>query len=226
MTLSTQFWQGENALLTEEMVEIAMLVLLAGAEGGIDSLPVHLRVLTNWNQLNEAVMWYLNHQYLIQDIPVITEATRRQVAPIIDRWIRSGEHLDTLKTQLEPLFGPVRASRIATTEVTRLYADGNLLAWQASGLVGAKMWMTAQDERVCPICGPLAGTIVEIDGDWSFSPSTLANNPQLAKALQSLGTPTLNRPPAHVNCRCYLQPVVLDALSDEELANIGSGVML
>ena len=49
-----------------------------------------------------------------------------------------------------------RSGRIvAVTEVTRAYAAGNVMAWKASGVVDGKIWQTAVDERVCPVCGKL-----------------------------------------------------------------------
>jgi len=43
------------------------------------------------------------------------------------------------------------------TEVTRLFAEGNLLAYQQMEGIDRVQWVTAEDELVCPICGPPAG---------------------------------------------------------------------
>lgn len=47
-------------------------------------------------------------------------------------------------------------------------------------------WETAFDERTCSICGPLDGVTTAIHGSF---------------------TPTVVAPPAHPNCRCYLNVV-------------------
>ena len=99
----------------------------------------------------------------------------------VSEWIASGQALDELMTSIAPMFGADRAEMIAVTEVTRAFAEGNKATWEESGVVEAMRWMTAQDEMVCPVCAPLAGKKRTFDDDL---------------------------PPAHVNCRCYLQPVV------------------
>jgi len=109
------------------------------------------------------------------------ETTRNALRIALISWqlgdIRGwGELLDTL----EPLFGRDRAKRIATTEVTRIFGLGEVLASESDPMVGGEIWMTAQDEKVCPICGPRHGRI--------YPKGSL---------------PIL---PAHVICRCAWAP--------------------
>ena len=90
-------------------------------------------------------------------------------------------------------FSPERAKLIAQTETTRAYAEGTIISYQESGLVTGEptmkpprdthpgcrcglalvedgngnwnyIWKTAQDELVCPICGPLANKIIPTVG--------------------------------------------------------------
>ena len=100
-----------------------------------------------------------------------------------------------LKKRLIPLFGEKRADLIASTEVTRAYAEGNLTAWKETGFTEGKEWVTANDELVCPLCGPLDGEVVPINGD--FSDGTHA-------------------PPRHPRCRCGVSPVPILDMEDEE----------
>ena len=83
-----------------------------------------------------------------------------------------------------------RASVIAITETTRAYAEGNMAAWREAG-VTKQQWQTNHDELVCEICGPLNGTVMEIGA-----------------AFGSDRGRAFIAPPAHVNCRCWLSPVV------------------
>ncbi len=46
---------------------------------------------------------------------------------------------------------------IARTDAAQAYAYANEQALEATGVVSGYQWLTAQDERVCPICGPLLG---------------------------------------------------------------------
>ena len=114
----------------------------------------------------------------------IAEVTRESMRSAIVTWQESGlgtEGLDDLVAAIEPLFGRARAERIAATEVTRLFDEGNRLAHISAG-IETEQWQTVRDELVCPICKPLD------------------------KKKFPIGEGT--RPPAHVNCRCMRLPVV------------------
>ena len=70
---------------------------------------------------------------------------------------------------------------IATTETTRLYAEGNRAAYEAAGIMNDE-WQTVADKDVCSICEGLGGR----------------------KRVEDERTET---PPAHVLCRCAILPV-------------------
>lgn len=75
-----------------------------------------------------------------------------------------------------------RAEAIAITETTRAISIGEELAAivaKSQGVLLEAYWETAQDERVCPVCGALHG---------------------LAEMFWVDEYP--NGPPAHVRCRC------------------------
>jgi len=223
-------WRLERQLLQQEFTDITMSVMLAGGEAGADAMPPGLDVLVDWDVFNQDALDWMR-QYLSANpamagdlgqgaygwVSQLTDTTKRGFERELNDWIMEGASLKVLESRLRPLFGEDRARRIAVTEVTRIYAAGNEKAWKASGVVSGKRWLTAVDERVCPICGPLHNTIVGIDDSWNFTPEMLAANPQLAKALKSIGS-VFRLPPAHVNCRCYLQPVIFEAMTEEEIA--------
>jgi rubredoxin len=79
---------------------------------------------------------------------------------------------------------------IAVTETTRVFAEGNKLAWDSTGVVSGSKWQTANDDLVCPICGPLNEQVTD------------------------------DEPPAHVNCRCWKRPVVDEELVKQKFAEI------
>ena len=209
-----RFWRDELAQLSAGLDPVLVRVLLAGIERGVEALPVELQVLVDWDLVNRDALQFAR-QYSYGLIRGINDTTRRQVQTAVAEWIESGQPLDSLATRLANTFGNRRALAIAQTESTRAYASGNLLAWTGSGLVGGKQWYTARDSLVCPICGPLHGTIVELDAPWQFSQATLAANPMLAKALR--GGTSITAPPSHPGCRCWLLPVVVEAWDPEEL---------
>jgi len=147
-----------------------MRIFYDGGKGGANLLPPGSDVLVNWNLFNSnAINWLKKYGY--QWLFGINETSREQVVNIFDSWLRSGQRLDALETQLKPIYGAERAEMIATTEVTRIYGEGNLSAWQATGIVGAKKWQTCVDDRVCEICAPLHNKMVNVDEGWSMDES-------------------------------------------------------
>jgi SPP1 gp7 family putative phage head morphogenesis protein len=80
-----------------------------------------------------------------------------------------------------------RAIRIARTEISSAANAGRYLSWEeanARGLLppdSKKRWLTNIDERTCPICQPMNGTLIPWQA--TFSTGDIM-------------------PPAHPNCRC------------------------
>jgi HK97 family phage portal protein len=154
----------------------------------------------DWTLSNTAARaWAERHVGTL--IRQIDETTLKQVRQSVAAWVDNGEPLSALRRELAVTFGPQRAQRIAATEVTRAYAEGNLQAYRDSGVVSQIELRTAVDERVCPVCGPLDGK------------KTDANNP-------SFGGQGI--PPFHVNCRCWIVPVVGEVAA-QQTAQAGDG---
>jgi hypothetical protein len=103
-----------------------------------------------------------------------------QMADTTDDWVENGTHQDYA-------FSVERADAVAITEITRARTLGQMAAMQILEELGIKtlaVWITALDERVCPVCGPLHN---QDERTWG--------------KLFPMGTP------AHVNCRCGLEVV-------------------
>ena len=143
-----------------------------------------------------------NNWYLVDK--EITDTTRRRLRRALIEWVEEPTtfpHLVQRFTQI--VNDPARAEVIAATEVTRAFAEGTHRCYIQAG-VRAMRWYTAQDERVCPICGPLHGTIVGINDMFS---NALPASQQIARADLSFA-----RPPAHSRCRCGIGAVIDDDL--------------
>jgi SPP1 gp7 family putative phage head morphogenesis protein len=82
-----------------------------------------------------------------------------------------------------------RATMIARTEIQIAQNQGRYEGWKqadAEGFVdpqSLKMWITAKDERTCPICAPLDGETVPWNGVFSIG---------------------IEAPIVHPNCRCAM----------------------
>ena len=90
-----------------------------------------------------------------------------------------------------------RGYLIARTELAFAYNQGSYEGTkqaQEAGLMGdvVKIWCTADDERVCKICGALEGKRIGMDEDFDINPKlSVTDNPTVRKV-----------PPAHPRCRC------------------------
>jgi len=112
----------------------------------------------------------------------LSKTTRDGLRKSIEAWQETGlgkRGLPDLIDSLEPLFGEARAKRIAVTETTRVFDEGNRLSHESAGIENEE-FQTAADDLVCPICSPLNGKIYKIN-----------EGP---------------RPPLHINCRCQRPP--------------------
>lgn len=203
--LQQTFWDDELKRALDLFGPVMLRILFAGATGGASALPAGVEILIDWDVVNEDALHWLNTHGL-RWLAKINDTTRRQVVGAIDSWVRSGEHMSVLEQRLLPILGPGRAERIAVTEVTRMYAEGNLAAWRSTGVVGGKRWQTGMDDLVCPICAPLQGKIVGLTDGWTMDES--------GNVVGGLG---LLAPPAHTRCRCYLLPVVDEDLFTKRL---------
>lgn len=103
-----------------------------------------------------------------------------------------------------------RAYNIARTELSFAYNQGSyqgVKQAQEQGYMArpVKVWCTADDERVCPVCGALDGMKIGIDDDFPFR--------------TKLQAPGIRRtPPAHPSCRCavYYEEEVTTSVSYPE----------
>jgi hypothetical protein len=144
------------------------------------------------------------NRYTVKLAKGLTKTDRSNLQTQIAAWTQAKEGLPELTARVNKIINnPVRARTIAQTESTRAYARGNIKAWEDSEVVTGKVWRTAEDERVCPICGRLADQL-----------TTLTATTGGTARWRDIKDPTRNAggiaddPPAHVNCRCWLAPWV------------------
>lgn len=210
---SPEFWELEDALLAEALLPLVQDALLAGAAGGLDSLTPELAAMVDFDVLTDAVLRRVS-SFRIEVLEPMNETTRKAIQKDIEDWITSGENFDVFKkaftkTLDEIVLSVSRAEMIAVTEITRLFAEGNVLAWESTGLVSGKVWRTAEDDLVCPICRPLNGKIVEIESTFELLPEEM--DEALLKQAEGGADFTWQTPPAHPRCRCWLQPFITEA---------------
>lgn len=186
---SPEFVQPFQDAVTAELERVAV----AGATFGQEQ--IERRVLgtvksgpSMWELANNAAaLWSTEYGSVLVSALIKTSADRIQAA--VAQYITNSEPIGALIERIRGDYGfsPARAQAIAVTEVTRAYAEGNLASWRASGFIERKEWRTNNDELVCPVCGPLAGQVADLNGAFKGG---------------------IESPPAHPRCRCWIVPKV------------------
>jgi hypothetical protein len=170
----------------EENGELIRL-MLKGAAGGVEQFAETVSVGYDWSMVNmSAAEWAANA--VGELIKAIDEVTRKAIQKAIELFITTpGMTIGDVMGALP--FGEERARTIAVTEITRAYAQGQLMAGEDlrkayPDVKVTKVWNTNADDFVCDICGPLDGAEVGLDEQFEGG---------------------IDEPPAHVNCRCWMQ---------------------
>ena len=128
---SPLFWEAERDHLWNSVAELAMHSLAAGTAGGEMLLPQAVRQLIAWDVVNQAAIDYLNW-YRLNTVTGISDTTAKAAIKTIGSWMEAGEPLPLLEARMASVITDGRARGIAVTEVTRIYAEGNQMAWQSS----------------------------------------------------------------------------------------------
>jgi SPP1 gp7 family putative phage head morphogenesis protein len=194
--LDDRFWKEEADRLWAAVGAFLASLLMEGAKIGQVAIPPTLRILVNWDVFDERMIRSLNDMRT-KWWDGLTLNTQKLTKAEIDDWLRSGERLPALEERFitKGIFSPERAGRIAVTEVTRTISRGNSEIWGSTGFIRQGVWHTGNDDRVCQVCASLDGTHWDIEDVDAH-------------------------PPTHVNCRCYLTPVVDEEMVSAIIADI------
>ena len=139
----------------------------------------------------------LLNRYGVRDYRGIAERYLDEAVRLLHDALLHGDSPGALAGRLMNLVAsPERALLIAQTEIARAISAATEARYREAGVEFVE-WATAEDERVCPICGgnELAG-VIPIGTPFPG------------------GTPT---PPAHPRCRCALLAVITIPTPDGEM---------
>lgn len=169
---------------------------------------------TLWDPYAEAVQAYFNERTtrIAHDV---NEETEKQLRATLTEGINAGESGHQLRARIAAVMGiaaTTRADNIAQTEVARAQSAADIFAWEQSGVVEAKEWYTAQDERVCKFCGPMHGTIIGLHANFFDKGDVQTETGKNRKGEESTyilkhDYDDVPGAPLHPRCRCTLLPV-------------------
>ncbi len=189
--LDAEFWGNENTLLRMWLIDF----LTRAAQDGVTISDAWTRskfalefdpTLTN----ADAAKWA--RQYAGGLAKDVNATTRDSIKQSVANWIETpGATIQDLIDAMP--FNEQRAMRVAVTEVTQAYSEGERLYTtqlqeRYPTLQIVRVWYTNNDDRVCPICAPLNGMQIGVDSGWSG---------------EGADPEGLVGPPAHPACRCW-----------------------
>ena len=146
-----EFW----AAFKDDALE-TMLPMVRDFANEAAAFNLDLGISVDMNLVNRQVLDF-SRSYATAWWDEIEVATRDGLRSSIVSWQEGGlgrRGLPDLTRSLEPLFGEVRAKRIAVTEITQIFDEGNRLAHNSAG-IEIEEWQTVRDPRVDDICRAL-----------------------------------------------------------------------
>lgn len=165
-------------------------------------------------QLFDAFNQSIQHYYQSRSNKIakdVNDETEKQLRAELSQGVQAGETSYELRARVEKVFGSAltyRADRIARTEVTRATSFADIEGWSQSGVVEAKEWFTAHDERTCKFCRPLDGRVIPLEEKF-FSKGDVFEGDD-GKTI-NLDYDDVPGSPLHGNCRCVLLPVLVES---------------
>lgn len=170
-----------------------------GGQSIIDQLPTALELKF---RLSNATYKQRIAERVDNLIVGLDQTTKNKISKVIIAGVKKRETRTQLIRRLTRMGKKISKSRAKMIVATETQAAYEFMRYETAKKNGIqyKVWNTARDERVCPICGPLHGKRLAIDKDYSS-----------VDEKSGAGFGGLF-PPAHVNCRCSLdyeiQPIL------------------
>ena len=189
------FWVAEIELMAAAI--LPAYIEVATEAGSIAVVELGAVTVDTWQFIDESVLSWVDGYYMSRNpqffgsMPNINQTSRERFADAFLRWntgeisVDQGDGIDALIREITPIFGPDRAENIAVTETTRIFYEARHAAAVATPGVEYKRLLTAADERVCPICGPMHMQTVALNAGYVHP---------------TLGAIGVN--PFHPRCRC------------------------
>lgn len=142
-------------------------------------------------------------------IAKVNSTTLKAIRSQVGKGIEKGESIPKIRKRIASyLTGDSirqRAEVIARTETLWAYNNGAVEGYKQSGVVEAKEWLTAQDDRLCQYCEPMNGEIVDVDKDWFKQGEEFRGN---EGGVLSFSYGNVGHPPLHPQCRCTVIPIL------------------
>lgn len=134
------------------------------------------------------------------------DTTAKLLSKALNDGIAEGNDLGQLTERVRQVYqfsDQVRAESVARTETFYIANEASKDAYRQSGIVQTIRWYTAEDERVCPYCGPLHSKTIGINEVFYKKGDVIQAEDGATLALNYR---SIDVPPLHSNCRCFVRP--------------------
>lgn len=194
LNVPEEYWRTGWKLIAKHVEPILVEYFIDQALGALDGVGVSMDLAV----INtDAIQWAENNseKWLQQAFGKTYEG----VSVLVPKAYAEGWTTKELAKALEQYYSPVRAEMIAITELTRAQVEGEKAAerwyFETFGSHLVPIWQTANDERVCTICG-----------------GTEADPRNKRPVTDDLF------PPAHPRCRCRISFIPENRLTPKQRA--------
>ncbi|CAB4151782.1 Phage head morphogenesis domain containing protein [uncultured Caudovirales phage] len=133
--------------------------------------------------------------------------TAELITSALNAGIGEGEGLAQLTDRVNQVFeysNAVRAKMVAHTETFYMANEGNREAYRQSGFVNEVRWYTSEAANVCEFCGPLNGKVIGITDVFYKKGDVIEGRDG---GLLKTDYRTIDNPPLHPNCNCFIRAV-------------------
>jgi len=180
-----KFWNEFQLTMKETMAPNVRQIFL-----GVAEYNTGIGLAVDMDMMNLAVLEF-SRTYMPEFITNVETSTKKFVADAITSWQETGlgkRGLPDLVDTLQLEFSEARAQRIAQTETTRIFDQGNLASHKSAGLE-YEQWQTSNDSRVR-----------DYHGDW-YKDQLQGHVFPIDEGI---------RPSDFINCRCARVPIAKD----------------
>jgi HK97 family phage portal protein len=164
------------ALLLGSLIYPSLTAGIKSSQAQVESIAdedtkLKIDLTLRFDQTNPFVDHWIKNE-AAQHVAGINQTTRDQLRAALLEGIRKGEGIPDLSQRIADVFKNARNYRtdmIARTETAQAYSYANkqtLDLMFAQGIINSRCWLTAKDERVCPICRPLNGVTIPFNGRY------------------------------------------------------------
>lgn len=202
-----------NAILSkrreweEEVQKIAKEYLTASAEQSAQEAALYLGI--SLDQMNPEVLNFLD-QYIPKFAQQLTGTSIKELTGLVSKAQEEGWAVTKLRDEIRAKFNQyseVRAEMIARSEIIRSSNAGAKATYKSAGIREIK-WVDTDDDRTCPFCNAMDGTIIEIDENFLELDQEFEVSDENGRRVRMKASyEPVGHPPLHPSCRCTIVPV-------------------